>query len=104
MVRRPPRSTRTDTPFPTRRSSDLVTVLRWTYVANANARALGATDLTVTPLMSILWYFIPLANLWMPLQGMREIWKGSVKPPDWETVGTPPPLIDRKRTRLNSSH
>src|SRR3546814_7630930 len=65
MVRRPPRSTRTDTPFPTRRSSDLVTVLRWTYVANANARALGATDLTVTPLMSILWYFIPLANLWM---------------------------------------
>lgn len=73
--------------------ANVVTVLRWTYVANANARALGATDLTVTPLMSILWYFIPLANLWMPLQAMREIWKGSVKPHDWETVGTPAPLI-----------
>src|SRR3546814_7828318 len=35
--------------------ANVVTVLRWTYVANANARALGANDLTVTPLMSILW-------------------------------------------------
>src|SRR3546814_15067251 len=29
MIRRPPRSTRTDTPFPTRRSSDLLAALEF---------------------------------------------------------------------------
>src|SRR3546814_18379454 len=38
MIRRPPRSTRTDTPFPTRRSSDL---LRFLQVLRAMNREVG---------------------------------------------------------------
>src|SRR3546814_6729849 len=33
MIRRPPISTRTDTLFPTRRSSDLLIVVQWAYYA-----------------------------------------------------------------------
>src|SRR3546814_8386081 len=36
MIRRPPRSTRTDTPFPTRRSSDLARAERQAAIGKAN--------------------------------------------------------------------
>jgi len=45
----------------------------WIYRVNYNVRCLGATQLVFTPGNSVLWYFIPFANLWKPYQAMKEI-------------------------------
>jgi hypothetical protein len=49
----------------------------WVYRANRNARALGAEEMRYTPASSVGWFFIPLANLFMPYLALREIWKAS---------------------------
>lgn len=51
----------------------------WIYRAAANARALGAPDLTISPGWAVGWYFIPIANCWKPYQAMREIWQASAR-------------------------
>lgn len=66
-----------------------IAVLRWVYFANANARAMGAEGMNGTPALAVAWYFIPLANLAMPFQTMRETWKASVNPKDWEVEKAP---------------
>jgi hypothetical protein len=66
---------------------------RWLYIANGNARAMGATDLMGGPVMAIVWYFIPIANLGMPYVVMRDLWRASAKPRDWQGQSTPPLLI-----------
>tara|TARA_B100000963_G_scaffold197151_1_gene171554 strand:- start:64 stop:813 length:750 start_codon:yes stop_codon:yes gene_type:complete len=45
----------------------------WIYRANYNVRCLGATRLIFTPGTSVIWYFVPIANLWKPYQAMKEI-------------------------------
>lgn len=62
-----------------------ILILKWIYRANYNARQLGATRMVFTPGWSIGWYFIPIANLWKPYQAMKEIWKASTNPLDWNT-------------------
>jgi len=66
-----------------------VTVLRWLYLANANARSLGAHDMMVTPVMAVIWPFVPLANLFMPYLTVRELWKASARPRDFQAVTAP---------------
>lgn len=61
-----------------------ILILKWIHRANYNARQLGATDMTFTPGWSIGWYFVPVANLWMPYRAMKEIWKASANPQDWK--------------------
>lgn len=68
-------------------------ILKWIYRANSNASALGAKNMQYSPWGSIIWYFVPIAALWMPYQAMKEIWKTSISPADWENV-KPPALID----------
>jgi len=51
--------------------------LRWTYLANRNARALGATGLEFTPGWAVGWYFVPVAWLWKPYQALKETFKAS---------------------------
>jgi hypothetical protein len=63
--------------------------LRWIYLANTNARNLGAADLRFSPGWAIGWYFIPIANLWKPYQAMKEIWQSSHDPKNWPQVKTP---------------
>jgi len=60
--------------------------LRWLYLANANARALGATDLMGSPGLAVGWFFIPLANLFMPYVTVRDMWKASADPRDWQAA------------------
>lgn len=62
------------------------TILRWIYRANQNARLLGAEGMTFTPGWSVGWYFVPVAYLWKPYQAMKEIWRASHRPGDWQTV------------------
>lgn len=58
----------------------------WIYRANANARALGARDLTITPGWSVGWFFIPIANLYKPFKSVKEIWNASDPDADHPTA------------------
>lgn len=67
----------------------VILVLRWTFLSNSNAHALGAKDMRFTPFWSVLWHFIPLFSLWKPYQVMREIYKASSLEEDWKSLKTP---------------
>jgi len=66
-----------------------ILVLIWLYRANAGARALGAEDMMVSPGWAVAWFFVPLANLVMPFIAMRELWKASANPRDWQLASAP---------------
>ena len=63
-------------------------ILRWIHRANYNARQLGAENMKFTPGWAIGYYFIPILTLWKPYQAMKEIWKASKNPSDWESQET----------------
>lgn len=64
-------------------------ILKWIYLANKNVRVLGATNLMYTPGWSIGYYFMPGTNLWKPYQAMKEIWKASLDPKNWNDQKNP---------------
>ena len=64
-------------------------ILRWIYLACRNALAMGAQGMTVSPGWAVGFYFVPIANLILPFQSMREIWKASSNPADWELIKPP---------------
>lgn len=64
----------------------------WIHRANYNVRQLGAKNMKFTPGWSIGWYFIPIAFFWKPYQAMKEIWKASKKPDNWESQSVSPIL------------
>lgn len=66
--------------------------LRWIHRANYNVRQLGAKNMKFTPGWAIGWYFIPIALLWKPYQAMKEIWKASKNPDDWQAQSGSPIL------------
>jgi hypothetical protein len=66
-----------------------IATLRWLYLAKANAFAFGAEDMMVSPGWAIAWFFIPFANLVMPFIAMRETWKASAEPRDWQAASAP---------------
>ena len=49
--------------------------------ANRNARAFGSS-MSISPGWAAGWFFVPIANLWMPYQAMKEIWQGSDPDPN----------------------
>jgi hypothetical protein len=69
-----------------------ILIMKWIYRANYNARQLGAKDMTFTPGWSVGWYFIPIFTLWKPYQAMKEIWKASINPDNWNEVTASPIL------------
>lgn len=70
----------------------LILFLVWFYRANANVRAMGADGLMGSPGLSVAWFFIPIAFLFMPFVVMRDTWKASAAPRDWQGQPTPPLL------------
>ena len=62
----------------------LLLFLIWFYRANANARAMGADGLMGSPGLSVAWFFIPIMFLFMPFIAMRDTWKASATPRDWQ--------------------
>ena len=58
--------------------------LIWFYRVNSNARAMGAEDLMGSPGLSVGWFFIPFAFLFMPYVVVRDTWKASEAPRDWQ--------------------
>jgi hypothetical protein len=62
-------------------------VLRWIYRVNKNAHVL--TDwMQMTPGWNIGFFFIPIALLWKPFEGVRQSWQATFSPedPDAEPV------------------
>jgi hypothetical protein len=49
----------------------------WIYLAGKNLIDAGITDLEFTPASRIWWFAVPIATLFKPFQGMRELWNAS---------------------------
>jgi hypothetical protein len=60
--------------------------------ANRNASAFGSL-MTVSPGWTVGWWFIPIANMWMPYQAMKEIWQGSDPDPTVPMASVPAPAV-----------
>ena len=68
--------------------------LRWIYVSQRNAKALGADGLRFTPGWAVGWYFVPFATYWKPYQAMRETFRASHPDygPNWQEAPRAPIL------------
>ena len=66
----------------------IVFVSRWIMRVNANAHSLS-DSMTITPGWNVGWFFVPVATLWKPFQGLREAWQASVSPHDPGSVPVP---------------
>ncbi len=55
----------------------MIIFARWIYVAGDNLVDADVMDLEFTPASRIWWFFVPIASLFKPFQGMRELWNGS---------------------------
>lgn len=49
-------------------------ILKWIHRVNSNAQ-LYSREMNVTPGWNVGFFFIPIANLWKPFQGVRETWE-----------------------------
>jgi len=67
--------------------------LKWIYRVSLNAHSMAA-DMKTTPAWGVGWFFVPVASLWKPYQGVRETWQVSAAGgPGWQTQAVPPLLI-----------
>jgi hypothetical protein len=74
-----------------------IITLYWYYRANKNTHIFGATGIS-SPIMAVIWWFIPILNLWKPYTVARDIWKvsashaglenstGLKELPSWNTI------------------
>ncbi|MDP3802232.1 DUF4328 domain-containing protein [Brevundimonas sp.] len=62
--------------------------LKWIYRASRNAHALGR-GLDSDPPWVVGWFFVPIAMLWKPFEGMSETWRVSQDPEAWKRVALP---------------
>jgi hypothetical protein len=57
----------------------------WMHRASSNLRGLGQYGMQFSPGGCAGWFFVPIANLWKPVQAMAELWRAS--DPDTEQGG-----------------
>ena len=69
-----------------------ISFLKWKYRANLNCHGFGAQGMKFSPSWSIGYYFIPILCLFRPYQAMKEIWKVSKNPSNWQNE-TASPLL-----------
>jgi hypothetical protein len=55
----------------------IVLVARMTFRMMKNLHEAGAAEASIGPRWAVGWYFIPFANLIMPMRAVTEIWKGT---------------------------
>ncbi|GAB3031550.1 hypothetical protein GCM10027285_12890 [Oleiagrimonas citrea] len=65
----------------------------WLYRSACNTRALGAQGLDYSPGWTVGYFFVPIANLVLGYQCMREVWKASHAPENWSQIKNPPLLL-----------
>lgn len=56
--------------------------LPWSLRCSHNLRALGVSGMTHEPNATVWWWFIPIANLWLPFAITRELWQASAAASD----------------------
>ncbi|MDP0498943.1 MAG: DUF4328 domain-containing protein [Verrucomicrobiota bacterium JB022] len=61
----------------------LTCFLFWFYRSQVNLRAWGADDLSGSPTSTVLWFFVPFANLFFIYKHVCELWRASGAPLDW---------------------
>ena len=66
--------------------------LRWIYRANSNAHRLN-TDIEMSPGWNVGWFFVPIATLWKPYEGVRDVWRVSANPDDPSAAEQPNFLV-----------
>ena len=49
----------------------------WIYIAGKNLIAADVPDLEFSPGSRVWWFAVPIASLFKPYQGMRELWNAS---------------------------
>lgn len=60
--------------------------LVWLARAIRRVEQAGAVDLSAGPVMAVVWWFVPLAQLVMPPKVMGELRRASIRPADWQAV------------------
>ena len=71
----------------------IILLLRWIYLSNMNSKLMGAKNMQFSPGWAVGWNFVPIMNLFMPFRVMKEIWKTSKDPENWESLETPSIII-----------
>jgi hypothetical protein len=61
---------------------------RWIFVTNRNAQSVS-DQVGITPGWAIGWFFVPVANLIKPFQGVSATWRATVAPDDIDSVDVP---------------
>ncbi|WP_428969681.1 DUF4328 domain-containing protein [Sphingomonas sp. Xoc002] len=60
---------------------------RWVYIVNRNAQQWNSA-MTISPGWNVGWFFVPIAALWKPFEGIRETRGATIDPeaPAWVPV------------------
>ncbi|MGC7588992.1 DUF4328 domain-containing protein [Bisgaard Taxon 46] len=67
-----------------------IVILAWIYRAHRFvSTTLNAQNLRFTDGATVVYFFIPVANLFMPYRAMRETWLASEHPTEWQNKPTP---------------
>jgi hypothetical protein len=53
-----------------------IITLGWFYRATKNVRTLGAKEVS-SPIMAVVWWFVPIFQLWKPYKVAQQIWRAS---------------------------
>ncbi|MCB1171521.1 MAG: DUF4328 domain-containing protein [Leptospiraceae bacterium] len=61
----------------------------WIHRAHNNLPFFGAKNLRITPGWAIGWFFVPIANLWKPYEGMKQLYQASKEPAAWKWAEVP---------------
>ena len=69
-----------------------ISFLKWKYRANLNCHVFCAQGMKFSPSWSIGYYFIPILCFFRPYQAMKELWKVSKNPSNWQNE-TASPLL-----------
>ncbi|NCB44499.1 MAG: DUF4328 domain-containing protein [Clostridia bacterium] len=64
--------------------SFFISLLVWVYKASKNSHGFGSQGMRYSPSMALCWFFVPVANLVMPVLVLREIFKVSQNPMEWK--------------------
>ena len=64
--------------------SFFISLLVWVYKASKNSHGFGSQGMRYSPSMALCWFFVPVANLIVPVLVLREIFKVSQNPMEWK--------------------
>jgi hypothetical protein len=65
-----------------------IVTARWIYVTNRNAQSFS-DQIAITPGWAVGWFFVPIASLYKPFQGVSATWPATVAPNDIDSVAVP---------------